>query len=208
MNRTRIKICGITSVDDARVASSLGADYLGVIFADSPRRVDIARARGIRSAVIDIPLVGVFRDQPLDVVVEIARDTDIDLIQLHGGETPAFCGQAQLLTGRPVIKAMAVDRTPDAHELAAYASTSYFLFDLPRREDATRDHIERVWSAASRSRGEGFRVFLAGALGPHNVGEAIRRTRAFAVDVCRGVERAPGIKDHDAMRRFFAEVHA
>jgi len=208
MTQTRIKICGITSVEDAGLAVSLGTDYIGVIFAESPRRVSVARAKEIRAAAGDVPVVGVFRDQSLDDVVRTTRDTAIDLVQLHGDESPAFCNDVHEQTGRPVIKGFSADRVPDALHLAEYATTSYFLFDLRRGAQTTPAEIEHVWSAAARSRGEGFRVFLAGALNPANVREAIRRTHAFAVDVCRGVEREPGVKDPEVLQRFFTEARS
>jgi phosphoribosylanthranilate isomerase len=208
MTRTRIKICGITSAADATLAASLGADYIGVIFAESPRRIDVVRAKEIRAAVTGVPMVGVFRNQPLEEVVSTTRASGIDLVQLHGDEPPQFCSDVQKETGRPVIKGFSADRMPDAHRLAEYATTSYFLFDLQRGARTTRADVERVWSAVSQSRSKGFRVFLAGALNPANVGEAIHRTHAFAVDVCRGVERAPGVKDPDVLQKFFAEARS
>jgi phosphoribosylanthranilate isomerase len=208
MTRTRIKICGITNPADARLAVSLGADYVGVIFAESPRRVSVQRALEIRDAVSGVLLVGVFRNQSLDDVVSMTRAAGIDLVQLHGDESPAFCNEVQKQTGKPVIKGFSIDHMPDAHQLAEYATTSYFLFDLERGARTTREDLERVWSAVLHSRQKGFRVFLAGALNPTNVGEAIRRTHAFAVDVCRGVERTPGVKDPDVLQRFFVEARA
>jgi phosphoribosylanthranilate isomerase len=208
MKNTRIKICGITNADDARLAASLGADYIGVIFADSPRRVDVDRAREIRSAVSGVLVVGVFRDQPVKDVVRMTRESGIDLVQLHGDESPEFCNEVLTRTGKPVIKGFSVDRMPDAEVLARYTTTSYFLFDLERGAEQTQADLERVWTEVLRTRRKGFRVFLAGALSPANVGEAIRRTHAFAVDVCRGVEQRPGVKDPDVLQRFFAEARS
>jgi len=107
-----------------------------------------------------------------------------------------------------VIKGFCADRMPAEDELAEYTTTSYFLFDLQRGPRFTSEDIERVWSAVSRSRSKGFRVFLAGALDPANVKEAIRRTHAFAVDVCRGVEQEPGVKDPDVLQQFFVEARS
>ena len=208
MTQTRIKICGITSVNDAKLAASLGADYIGVIFAESPRRVDVVRAKEIRDAVTGVSVVGVFRNQPLEEVVNATRASGIDLVQLHGEESPDFCSEVQKRTGKPIIKGFAVSEMPEEHELAAYTTISYFLFDLQRGARTTRDDIERVWSAVSRSRSKGFRVFVAGALEPANVREAIKRTHAFAVDVCRGVEQAPGVKDPDVLQQFFVEARS
>jgi phosphoribosylanthranilate isomerase len=208
MTQTRIKICGITTSADATLAASLGADYIGVIFAESPRRVSVQRALEIRDAVSGVYLVGVFRNQLLDEVVATTRAAGVDLVQLHGDEAPEFCSDVQKRTGKPVIKGFCAVNMPDAHQLAEYATTSYFLFDLQRGARTTQEDLERVWSAVSRSRKKGFRVFLAGALNPANVSEAIRRTHAFAVDVCRGVERAPGVKDPDVLQRFFLEARS
>jgi phosphoribosylanthranilate isomerase len=209
MSRTRVKICGITTAGDARLVASLGADYLGVIFAGSPRRVDLARAREIRAAAPDTRLVGVFRDQPLGEVVELARESGVDMVQLHGQETPAYCDEVRTRTGKPVIKSFAAPHLPGAGELARYTTTSYFLFDLDKaRADADEAALEPVWKEVARARRRGFRVFVAGALAPGNVRDAIRRSHAFAVDVCRGVERAPGVKDPDVLRQFLAEVRA
>lgn len=208
MTRTRIKICGITNASDAALAASLGADYIGVIFADSPRRVDVARAKEIRDAVPDASMVGVFRNQSLDEVIDLTRASGIDLVQLHGEESPEFCKEVQKQTTKPVIKGFSADRIPDAVELAEYSTTSFFLFDLQRGSRTTREDVERVWDAASNSRSKGFRVFLAGALNPANVGEAIKRTHAFAVDVCRGVERQPGVKDPDVLQQFIVEARS
>ena len=208
MNDTRVKICGITTPGDAQLAASLGADYIGVVFADSPRRVDVERAREIRAAVPGSTLVGVFKDQDLEDVVRITRDSGVDMVQLHGTEPPGFCDAVLARTGKPVIKAFDSSRIPGADELAAYVTTSYFLFDLDHNGTPGRDHMDRVWKEVSRTRRMGFRVFLAGGLDPANVREAIRRTQAFAVDVSRGVESAPGVKDAGVLGRFFAEARA
>lgn len=205
---TRIKICGITTVLDARLAASMGADYIGLIFADSPRRVDLEVAKQIRKFVDGPSLVAVFRDQPLEDVVRITRESGVDLVQLHGDESPAYCDEVLTAAGKPVIKAFAADRVPDAKKLAQYTTTSYFLFDLQRGSKATEADVERVWTEVSLTRQKGFRVFVAGALNPANVREAIKRTNAFAVDVCRGVERAPGVKDPDVLEQFFTEARS
>jgi phosphoribosylanthranilate isomerase len=208
MNHTRIKICGITTAEDAKLAVSLGADYIGVIFAESPRRVDLARAREIRAAAPGTRIVGVFRDQAIDEVVHLAREAGVDLVQLHGEEPPEYCDEVLARGGKPVIKAFRADRIPGVDVLARYTTTSYFLFDLGKSspDENGPDTTEHVWKEVSRTRRKGFRVFLAGALDPSNVREAIRRTHAFAVDVCRGVERAPGVKDPDVLQRFFSEA--
>jgi phosphoribosylanthranilate isomerase len=198
--KPRVKICGITTPDDARTALSAGADYLGVIFAESPRHVDLARAQSIRAAVPGATLVGVFRDQPVDDVVQLVVDAGVNLVQLHGRESPEYCDEVRARTGKPVIKAFRSTRIPETTELAAYGTTSYFLFDIAPSEE--------IWDEVSKARHKGFRVFLAGALDPSNVRRAVLHSHAFAVDVCRGVERSPGVKDPDSITRFIAEARS
>jgi len=211
MTDTRIKICGVTTVDDAVLADKLGVDYIGLIFAASPRRIDVPRAREIRAAVPHRPIVGVFKDQGLDEVVATAEAAAVDLIQLHGDEPPAYCAELQRRAGRNIIKAFCADDIPDTERLGAYHTTSFFLFDLAKRDlenDEVTGALDAMWAEVSRTRRKGFRVFVAGALGPDNVRDAIATTHAFCVDVCRGVEASPGVKDADALERFVAEVRS
>ena len=208
-SRTKIKICGITTPDDARLASKLGADYLGLIFVESPRKVNIAQAREIRSAMHHSLLVGVFRDSPLEEVVETTRAARLDLVQLHGAETPDYCDKVLARTGRPIIKSFMASKLPDIRELSRYRTAGFFLFDLDKNiiENPPEEGVvHRMWDIAARKRRKGFRIILAGALDKENVNEAIRRTNAWGVDVCRGVEESPGIKDPKEVERFVAEV--
>lgn len=209
MGFTRVKICGITTLEDARLALTLGADYLGLIFADSPRRIDIARAREIRRGEPRSMLVGVFAGSSIEEIVETTRAVQLDLVQLHGDELPDFCDKVLGRTGRPVIKTFKASHLPDVRELSRYRTAGYFLFDLDERiidNPPPKETIHRMWDIAARKRRKGFRIFLAGALNKENVREAIRRTNAFGVDVCRGVERAPGLKDPKALEQFIVEA--
>ncbi|MDH4037820.1 MAG: phosphoribosylanthranilate isomerase [Candidatus Krumholzibacteria bacterium] len=205
MSRPRVKICGLTRPEDAALAVSLGADFAGVIFADSPRRIDTARAALIRAAVPSALLVGVFRDPSLDEVAEAVRAADLDLLQFHGQETPAFCDEALATTGRPIIKVFNSSRVPEVAQLAAYTTTSYFLFDTSKDDSVPPQARLHDVDAVRRM---GFRVFLAGGLTPESVRAAVATAHPFAVDVCRGVESAPGIKDAAALERFMSEVRA
>jgi phosphoribosylanthranilate isomerase len=208
MNGIRVKICGLTSAADARLAVSLGADYLGVVFAESPRRVSIDRAREIRAAVPSATLVGVFKDQPLPAVIETTLACSLDLVQLHGDEDPAYCDEVLRDTGKPVVKAFRALRVPGASELASFRTTSYFLFDLDRDGAPPAADIERAWEGVADARRKGFRMFVAGGIDAANVKEILDRTHAFGVDVCRGVESAPGVKDPLALARFLMEARA
>jgi phosphoribosylanthranilate isomerase len=196
----------MTSVEDARFALECGADYIGLIFAESPRRVDRKRALEIRRALPDARIVGVFRDAVVDAVVDTARLVGVDMVQLHGAETPGYCAEVRNRAAMPIIKSFTAGDIPDTTRLSTYETTSFFLFDLDKGDDGTRATRDRMWLEAARVRRQGFRVFLAGALDYTNVRGAIETTRPFCVDVCRGVEREPGIKDRDSVRRFIAEV--
>jgi phosphoribosylanthranilate isomerase len=207
--RTRVKICGITNPDDAAFAAAHGADYIGVIFAESPRRVTAARAREIRDTVPDASLVGVFVDETVERVANTAEACGLDFIQLHGHESPDYCDELHQRSGVPIIKTFRAGEIPDAETLGHYHTTSYFLFDLDKGVDDPDELArltERLWQSASKRRREGFRVLIAGALTAGNVRAAVDTTRAFCVDVCRGVEKSPGVKDHDAIVRFVSEV--
>jgi phosphoribosylanthranilate isomerase len=206
---TKVKICGVTTPDDAKLASDLGADYIGLIFVDSPRRVDIAQAREIRRAESRSLIVGVFMDSPKEEVIETTRAAKLDLVQLHGQESPDYCDDVLARTGRPIIKAFRTSKLPDVRELSRYRTAGFFLFDIERsmiENPPSEGVIHRMWDLAARKRRKGFRIFLAGALDKDNVREAIRRTNAFGVDVCRGVEESPGIKDPKELEQFIAEV--
>ena len=208
-SRTKIKICGITTPEDARVASNLGADYLGLIFVESPRMVNIAQAREIRRAMQHSLLVGVFRDAPVEMVIETTRAARLDLVQLHGDETPDYCDDVLARTGRPVIKSFMASKLPDIRELSRYRTAGFFLFDLDKNiieNPPDEEIVHRMWDIAARKRRKGFRIFLAGALDKDNVNEAIRRTNAWGVDVCRGVEETPGVKDPKEIEQFVTEV--
>jgi indole-3-glycerol phosphate synthase/phosphoribosylanthranilate isomerase len=201
----RIKVCGLTTPDDAALCHEAGAGYLGVILADSPRRVTLERAREIRDAAPEARLCGVFVDADPDVVVEAADACGLDLVQLHGDESPAECRDLAVRTALPVIKVLRPGTGVDA-ALAGYGETSYLMYDLPKGRAHEAADGERLLAAVAGAGAAGREVFLAGGLSPANVRAAMRRARPFAVDVCRGVEREPGHKDPDAVRRFVAEV--
>lgn len=207
---TRIKICGITTPEDARLSHSLGADYLGLIFADGPRRVTLDSAVAIRSAVPGAMLVGVFVDAPVTEVVKTCQLGILNLVQLHGNESPEYCDTLVSLVSLPIIKAVQ-DRLPvDIKQLRKYRRPSYFLFDLDKNRRPTGNGAngaqEKLWSAAADIRRKGYRIFLAGSLNASNVKEALNRVKPYCIDVASGVEKAPGVKDPEALTAFFKEV--
>lgn len=203
MARTRIKICGITRPDDARVAVESGADAIGLVFyPDSPRAITIAQAKAVAAAVPPfVTVVGLFVDAAADTVNEILQAVPLGLLQFHGGESADWCGQFC----RPWIKALRVRCANDISAgLAGYPGAAGVLLDawqegVPGGTGKTFD-----WRLAESQRTRP--VVLAGGLNAGNVGRAMAMVRPFAVDVSGGVESAPGEKDPALIREFVAAV--
>jgi phosphoribosylanthranilate isomerase len=195
MSALQIKLCGFTRADDARVAVAEGADLIGlVLWAPSPRAVAVDDARRVREVVpAGIPLVGVFVDEQPETIDELVAGIGLDRVQLHGAE-PA----AEIL--RHGERAFRGIRDGDA---SAVPPGVPVVFDGPFSHSASRDELEAHWAAA-RALGDERLVLLAGGLDADNVADAVRASRPYGVDCARGIEAAPGIKDHDRLRRFVA----
>ena len=195
-----VKICGITSLEDAEAAVDAGAGAIGFIFwPNSPRFVDPHRARKIAAALPPfIPPVGVFVTQTLDYVNGVASLVRLGAVQLHGDETAEFAAAVS----HPVIKAIAAGRD----EADVWPARVRLLLDVhdPVARGGTGRTID--WAAAADIAARR-PVLLAGGLTPDNVADAVARVRPFGIDVSSGVERAPGIKDHRRLRALFEAVH-
>ena len=200
---TQIKICGITRIDDALCAAACGADAVGFIFhPPSPRYVTPERAKEIIAALpAGIATVGVFVNREAEEVAQTVEDCGLDLLQLHGDESPEYC--RRFLSER-VIKTV-FPRTPeDLGALDAY-NVRAFLADF-REEDRYGGTGKRAdWTLAARL-GKAHPLILAGGLCIENIGEALAAVAPGAVDINSGCERAPGIKDHDRMRRIVGMI--
>ncbi len=207
MRRTRVKICGITNLEDAVAAARAGADLLGFVFASGPRLVDAATAAGIIARLPPlVATVGVFVDAEPSLVREVAARCRLDYLQLHGRETPDAC--RRLAPGpRRLIKAFRLggeDGTFPA--LASYReSGAVFLFDTMVPGQAGGSGRTFDWSLIDRRRAGDY-FFLAGGLDPGNVGAAIAAVRPWAVDLSSGVEERPGKKDHQKIAALMAAV--
>ncbi|MGA7562715.1 MAG: phosphoribosylanthranilate isomerase [Desulfobaccales bacterium] len=200
----RIKICGITNLEDARLASELGADALGFIFHPaSPRRVAPEAAREIIRQLPPLVLsVGVFVDEEAAVVRELAASLGLDWVQLHGRESPEYCKSL----GRRVLKGFRIENESSLGALAAYrGAVQSFLLDTYKAGQAGGTGETFDWKLARRAQHFG-PVVLAGGLTPANVARAIEVARLQAVDVASGVEAAPGKKDPEKLRAFFESV--
>ena len=199
-----VKVCGITCAEDAVQAAAAGADLLGLVFAGSPRQVDLAQAAAIRAAVPAARLVGVFRDHAPGDVLAAVQAADLDLVQLHGGESPAYGAEVAAATGVPVVRALApaaVDGgTPERHPEAAY-----FLVDPPKGAPAAAARGD-VLAAAQCLASAGARVLVAGGLGPDDVAGVIAECHPFGVDACSALEIAPGRKDPRLVTSFLRKA--
>jgi phosphoribosylanthranilate isomerase len=199
----RVKICGVTNLDDAAEAVRLGAWAVGLVhFAESPRAVKAEEAVRIAAAFRrKCEVVGVFVNPELGEVAKAVEDAGLTMVQLNGEEGPAFCGEVARKTGVKVVKAIHVASAADIHAAEAFR-TDFHLFD--RREKGlwggTGESFD--WGLLAERRSE-VPAILAGGLRPENVAEAIAVAHPHAVDVASGVEAEPGRKDHAAMTAFF-----
>lgn len=201
--RTRIKICGVTRVEDARIAVELGADAIGLVFyAPSPRSVGLAQARAIIAAIPPfVTIVGLFVDPAQDEVESVLRGCSLSLLQFHGDEAPDFCRRF----GLPYIKAARVRADGDLVQyLASYHAAQGWLLDAYHEQlyGGTGESFD--WKLIPRDLARP--VILSGGLTPDNVGVAVRQVRPWAVDVSSGVEAAKGAKDAAKIAAFIAGV--
>jgi phosphoribosylanthranilate isomerase len=202
---TRVKICGITTWEDARLSIDLGASALGFnFFPPSPRAVSPADAWSIiRRLPPFVEPVGVFVNWPPLVVDALARALRLGSVQLHGAESPAEVDD--LARKHRVIKAIAVKRGFRVASLAKYRAADAILLDGFARGLHGGTGRTLDWELA-RAAGRYGRIILAGGLNPENVAEAIRVARPYAVDVASGVEAKPGRKDAAKLRALFAAI--
>jgi phosphoribosylanthranilate isomerase len=199
---TRVKICGITSAEDAAVAVEAGADALGFVFVPgTPRLVHPDVARRI---VMDLPpfvtTVGVFVDQPLDNVLHIAEHCRLQAVQLHGDEPEEYSRSIPVR----VIRAIRVRDARDLTPIATYPAHA-FLLDafVEGRAGGTGTPIS--WDLARQAKGK-VPIILSGGLRPETVAQAVRVVRPYGVDVSSGVETSPGRKGREKVREFIAAV--
>ncbi|MFQ5746024.1 MAG: phosphoribosylanthranilate isomerase [Gemmatimonadota bacterium] len=208
--RPAVKICGIRTEADARLARDAGADYVGLVLAGSPRRVDEETAGRVARAV-EIPAVGVFVDRDAEKILALAGEIGFRVAQLHGGEPPEVCRRLRA-SGLEVWKAL----RPASREALADLADRY-------APDVDALLVEGFSASAAGGTGAGFphewlhgvprapgrpRLVLAGGLTPEGVAAAVARVRPDVVDVSSGVERRPGEKDPELVRAFVRNVRA
>jgi phosphoribosylanthranilate isomerase len=206
MNRTRIKICGLTQAHDVAAAVALGADAVGFVqYRASPRFVDLARlrilVREVPAFVTTVLLFVNAAESDILAALEVAPNA---LLQFHGDETEREC----VRHARPYLRAVRMGESVDLLDCAAaYASAAALLVDAPAAGYGGGGQ-PFDWSRVPAPAVRGKPLVLAGGLNADNVGAAIRAVRPFAVDVASGVELSPGVKSAERLKRFFAAVRA
>jgi phosphoribosylanthranilate isomerase len=210
----KVKICGITNLEDARLAVENGADLLGFNFYQrSPRYIAPGAARDIESKLrseFAFRTFGVFVNEPLESVLQITVDSNVDAIQLHGDETVAYFEQAHDYSSLAVVKAFRVNDETTEQKVSEYwrpyLKEFYDLAGvlLDGYSPAVYGGSGEVadWDLARRLSADIPRVYLAGGLNPENVADAVRMVRPYAVDVASGVESSPGQKDPKKLEAF------
>lgn len=207
--RTRVKICGITRLHDARTAAAAGADFLGFIqHEDSPRYVKPDIAKEIVGWVVGPEPVGVFVNKTAEEVNEVCARVGFTLAQLHGHETPETCAAVDV----PVIKAIRVQHDASAEQVRALVAPYLDVVDFILLDT----HHTSLWGGT----GESFNwrvarelaaevdLFLAGGISAENVAEAVQTMRPYAIDLSSSLEESPGVKDLDKLADFFDAFHA
>jgi phosphoribosylanthranilate isomerase len=200
-----VKICGLTSVEDARAAVEAGADAVGFVFwPQSPRAVDVALARAIGDTLPpSVVRVGVFVDASAEAMARVADEARLDLLQLHGDETPDAVGSLC----RPAWKALRVGPDFTARDARRWSGrVAGLLLDTRTGAGPGGTGESFDWSLAAKARESAGFLMLAGGLTPENVERAITVAAPDGVDVSSGVERAPGRKDAEKVRAFVAAV--
>lgn len=201
MSEVKVKLCGLRRAEDIAFANEAKPDYIGFVFAPKSRRAVIAvEAKALREQLnAGIIPVGVFVNQPVELVAQLLNDGVIDWAQLHGQEDETYLAALRKLTAKPILQAFRVETQADVVRAAASSADGILLDNGAGGTGETFD-----WSLV---RGCARPFFLAGGLTPENVAEAIAQVRPYAVDTSSGVETA-GWKDREKMRRFVQAVRA
>jgi phosphoribosylanthranilate isomerase len=199
----KVKICGITNLEDASNAVELGADALGFIFAPSPRQIAPQKASEIIRAIPPlVKTVGVFVNEAPATIREVMQHCGLDLIQLHGDESPAFCDEFMPYA----IKALRIKDESSLQLSQAYHGTiRALLLDTYSKDMVGGTGKTFDWELAVRIKNQGIPIILSGGLTPSNIAQAINTVRPYAVDVNSGIESYPGKKDYILMKAMMAK---
>jgi len=207
INRTRVKICGITSTQDADNVCAAGADSIGLVFYEkSPRNVSIAKAKEICDSLPPfVTCVGLFLNPSSDFVNSVLSEVKLDLLQFHGIETAKFCDSFS----RPYIKAIGMEGILSEDEFAEitkqYTNAKGFLVDSHASGKAGGTGKTFDWKNVPQQQQKP--IILAGGLNPENIGDALQQLNLYGVDLSSGVESQAGIKDPEKIRKLMKEVY-
>ena len=195
---TKLKMCGLSRIEDIQAANAIKPDYIGFVFAEiSKRRVSALEASKLKSKLDpEIKAVGVFLDDKLDFVASMLNLGIVDLVQLHGSEDEAYFEKVREITNKPIIKAFII-RSKEDVERAERSTADYILLDGGKGQGKAFD-----WSLLKDIKRP---YFLAGGLNPENVGDAVKALKPYAVDVSTGIE-TDGVKDREKMTAFAGAV--
>lgn len=205
--RTRIKICGITRLEDALAAAGCGVDALGFVFyKPSPRSISIEQAQNIvQSLPAFVSKVGLFVDASVDEVAHVVREVKLDYLQFHGDENEAYCSQFS----KPYIKALRIKEDTDIVEIISqYKSAAAILIDAwhPNLAGGTGETFD--WALLHELPEKNIpSIILAGGLDQNNVTKAMQLLNPYAVDISSGVEESPGIKSAEKVYNFVYKVN-
>ena len=191
---TKIKMCGLSRIEDIEAANAIKPDYIGFVFAEiSKRRVSALEASKLKSKLDpDIKAVGVFLDDKLDFVASMLNLGIVDVVQLHGSEDEEYIEKVRQITNKPIIKAFII-RSKEDVERAEKSTADYILLDGGKGEGKVFD-----WSLLKNIKRP---YFLAGGLNPGNASDAVKALKPYAVDVSTGIE-TDGVKDKEKMTAF------
>ena len=208
---TAIKFCGLTRVEDARLAAELGASFVGAVFAESPRRVTAERASAVFRDLRGPRRVGVFADQSVEEIARTADAAGLDVVQLHADPGPERVTAVREVTGLETWAAMRIANKLEESDLDALISCAdAIVFDSRVAGSLGGSGHAFDWSVITNlldeHRRDRARIVLAGGLSPALVARAIAALRPDVVDVSSGVESSPGVKDHELMRAFAVAV--
>ena len=195
---TKLKMCGLSRIEDIQAANAIKPDYIGFVFAEiSKRRVSALEASKLKSKLDpEIKAVGVFLNDKLDFVASMLNLGIVDLVQLHGSENEAYIEKVREITNKPIIKAFII-RSKEDVEHAERSTADYILLDGGKGQGKAFD-----WSLLKDIKRP---YFLAGGLNPENVGDAVKALKPYAVDVSTGIE-TDGVKDREKMTAFAGAV--
>lgn len=199
----RVKVCGITRLEDALAAAESGMWAVGFVFVrGTPRFIEPEKAlKIIENLPKPLEKTGVFADSSLNKVKEVSQLANITKIQLHGDETPEFCAEVSGITGKEVIKAFPMSNINDIEQIVPYkASVSYILLDTHSKTQKGGTGKTFDWNIAKAAKQYDLPLILAGGLNPDNILKAYLEVKPFALDLSSGLEVSRGIKDPEKIR--------